>query len=144
MAAPMHAAAAPRALLNRLVRPSKPLEFAGLTGARTWTQRSPAYTAPSERAVRGNSFATQRCLYRRQPRTKSTFSISSVHRLPARSRSFSATAVQQKDHHFDTLKFVQRLKDEGFTEEQAVAMMRVLSDVIEERFVRHGGELGSC
>ena len=33
---------------------------------------------------------------------------------------------------------------EGFTEEQAVAMMRVLSDVIEERFVRHGGELGSC
>jgi hypothetical protein len=30
------------------------------------------------------------------------------------------------------LKFVQRLKDEGFSEEQAVAMMRVLSDVVEE------------
>ncbi|KAH0073930.1 DUF1640-domain-containing protein, partial [Aureobasidium melanogenum] len=30
------------------------------------------------------------------------------------------------------LKFVQRLKDEGFTEEQAVAMMKVLSDVVEE------------
>ncbi|KAL9079781.1 MAG: hypothetical protein Q9157_001353 [Trypethelium eluteriae] len=40
--------------------------------------------------------------------------------------------VRFRDHHFDTLKFVQRLKDEGFTEEQAVAMMKVLSDVIEE------------
>jgi len=48
-------------------------------------------------------------------------------------RNFSATARQARDHHFDTLKFVQRLKDEGFTEEQAVAMMKVLSDVIEER-----------
>ncbi|KAF2242588.1 DUF1640-domain-containing protein, partial [Trematosphaeria pertusa] len=47
-------------------------------------------------------------------------------------RGFSATAAPSKDHHFDTLKFVQRLKDEGFTEEQAVAMMKVLSDVIEE------------
>lgn len=50
-------------------------------------------------------------------------------------RSFSATAPQFKDHHFDTLKFVQRLKAEGFTEEQAEGMMRVLSDVIEERSV---------
>ncbi|KAK7903642.1 Protein fmp32, mitochondrial [Exophiala xenobiotica] len=50
---------------------------------------------------------------------------------PAR-RAFSSTSSQQKDHHFDTLKFVQRLKDEGFSEEQAVAMMRVLNDVIEE------------
>lgn len=50
---------------------------------------------------------------------------------PAR-RAFSASAIQQKDHHFDTLKFVQRLKGESFSEEQAVAMMRVLNDVIEE------------
>jgi hypothetical protein len=49
-------------------------------------------------------------------------------------RNFSATAYKARDHHFDTLKFVQRLKDEGFTEEQSEAMMRVLSDVIEERF----------
>ena len=48
-------------------------------------------------------------------------------------RGFSATAAQARDHHFDTLKFVQRLKEEGFTEEQAEGMMRVLSDVIEER-----------
>jgi hypothetical protein len=48
-------------------------------------------------------------------------------------RSFSSTPIRPRDHHFDTLKFVQRLKDEGFTEEQAEAMMKVLSDVIEER-----------
>jgi len=53
-------------------------------------------------------------------------------------RSFSTTARQPKDHHFDTLKFVQRLQEEGFTEEQAEGMMRVLSDVIEERSVCHG------
>jgi hypothetical protein len=49
-------------------------------------------------------------------------------------RNFSATAPQSKDHHFDTLKFVQRMEEEGFTEEQAEGMMRVLSDVIEERY----------
>lgn len=55
-----------------------------------------------------------------------------VESLP-RSRGFHATTRQGRDHHFDTLKFVQRLKEEGFTEEQSVAMMKVLSDVIEER-----------
>ncbi|KAL4961448.1 CCDC90 family protein [Aspergillus stella-maris] len=50
---------------------------------------------------------------------------------PAR-RAFHASAPRERDHHFDTLKFVQRLKDEGFSEEQAVAMMRVLNDVIQE------------
>ncbi|KFH42416.1 hypothetical protein ACRE_068590 [Hapsidospora chrysogenum ATCC 11550] len=48
--------------------------------------------------------------------------------------SFHTTAPRQRDHHFDTLKFVQRLESEGFTEEQAVAMMKVLNDVIEERY----------
>ena len=47
-------------------------------------------------------------------------------------RAFSTTRSHQKNHHFDTLKFVQRLKGEGFSEDQAVAMMRVLNDVIEE------------
>ena len=47
-------------------------------------------------------------------------------------RAFSATAPNRKDHQFDTLKFVQRLQQEGFNEEQAVAMMKVLGDVIEE------------
>ncbi|KAL2864570.1 CCDC90 family protein [Aspergillus lucknowensis] len=50
---------------------------------------------------------------------------------PAR-RAFHASAPRGRDHHFDTLKFVQRLKAEGFSEEQAVAMMRVLNDVIQE------------
>ena len=47
-------------------------------------------------------------------------------------RPFHTTAPRYRDHHFDTLKFVSRLKEEGFSEEQATAMMRVLSDVIEE------------
>ena len=50
---------------------------------------------------------------------------------PAR-RAFSTSRALKKDHHFDTLKFVQRLRGEGFSEDQAVAMMRVLNDVIEE------------
>lgn len=50
---------------------------------------------------------------------------------PAR-RAFHASAIMSRDHHFDTLKFVQRLKNEGFSEEQAVAMMKVLNDVIQE------------
>lgn len=45
---------------------------------------------------------------------------------------FSAAPHWGRDHHFDTLKVVQRLKDEGFSEEQSRAMMLVLSDVIEE------------
>jgi hypothetical protein len=57
---------------------------------------------------------------------------SAVGALPGR-RAFSRTVAARRDHHFDTLKFVQRLKDEGLTEEQSVAMMKILSDVIEER-----------
>ena len=52
--------------------------------------------------------------------------------LIAAVRAFSTTQNLARDHHFDTLKFVQRLKDEGFSEEQSKAMMLVLSDVIEE------------
>lgn len=47
-------------------------------------------------------------------------------------RAFHATPARQRDHHFDTLKFVKRLQAEGFSEEQAVAMMRVLNDIIQE------------
>jgi hypothetical protein len=38
----------------------------------------------------------------------------------------------RRTHHFDTLKFVQRLRNEGFSEEQSVALMKVLNDVIQE------------
>jgi predicted DsbA family dithiol-disulfide isomerase len=58
---------------------------------------------------------------------------SSVIQTTTLHRAFHATAPQYRDHHFDTLKFVQRLQEEGFTEAQSVAMMKVLSDVIEER-----------
>src|SRR5436190_7242655 len=47
-------------------------------------------------------------------------------------RAFHATTVRRRVHHFDTLKLVQRLKGEGFSEEQAVALMGVLNDVVEE------------
>lgn len=47
-------------------------------------------------------------------------------------RAFHATPARPRDHHFDTLKFVKRLQAEGFSEEQAVAMMRVLNDIIQE------------
>ncbi|KGO76796.1 Protein of unknown function DUF1640 [Penicillium italicum] len=50
---------------------------------------------------------------------------------PAR-RAFHATPARPRDHHFDTLKFVKRLQAEGFSEEQSVAMMRVLNDIIQE------------
>ncbi|OAA38642.1 hypothetical protein NOR_06670 [Metarhizium rileyi] len=51
---------------------------------------------------------------------------------PVLARFFHATSLQRRDHHFDTLKFVKRLQGEGFTEEQSVAMMKMLNDVIEE------------
>lgn len=47
-------------------------------------------------------------------------------------RAFHATPARPREHHFDTLKFVKRLQAEGFSEEQAVAMMRVLNDIIQE------------
>lgn len=50
----------------------------------------------------------------------------------SQTRAFHPSPTFARDHHFDTLKFVSRLKSEGFSEPQAVAMMRVLSDVIEE------------
>ncbi|KAL0468904.1 DUF1640 domain-containing protein [Neurospora intermedia] len=59
-------------------------------------------------------------------------SLNIVARNPSLRRSFHASAARRRDHHFDTLKFVQRLQEDGFTEEQSVAMMKVLNDVIEE------------
>ncbi|KAK1689499.1 hypothetical protein BDP55DRAFT_691626 [Colletotrichum godetiae] len=57
---------------------------------------------------------------------------SSILASPGLTRSFHATPSRQRDHHFDTLKFVQRMKSEGFTEVQAEATMKVLNDVIQE------------
>jgi hypothetical protein len=46
--------------------------------------------------------------------------------------SFSTTKPKRKDHYFDTLKLVERLKSDGFTEEQSQAVMRAVSAVVEE------------
>ncbi|KAK3300774.1 uncharacterized protein B0H64DRAFT_334306 [Chaetomium fimeti] len=67
-----------------------------------------------------------------QVNTQPIRGLSAIVRNPVLRRSFHATAPRRRDHHFDTLRFVQRLQEEGFTEEQSVAMMKVLNDVIEE------------
>ncbi|KAK5658868.1 hypothetical protein OQA88_1682 [Cercophora sp. LCS_1] len=84
-------------------------------------QRSSLHTAPVYRS------AGLYCQNINPPR-----SLSKIARDPSLRRSFHASAARRRDHHFDTLKFVQRLEEEGFTEDQAVAMMKVLNDVIEE------------
>lgn len=66
---------------------------------------------------------------------KSAFNrVGSPLQQPALRRAFHASPARRREHHFDTLKFVQKLQDEGFTEEQSVAMMKVLNDVIQERW----------
>ncbi|KAI9655642.1 MAG: hypothetical protein M1831_004794 [Alyxoria varia] len=51
----------------------------------------------------------------------------------ARPNSLHATKPKQRDHHFDTWKFTQRLQAEGgLSEAQSIALMRVLSDIISE------------
>ncbi|KAL8807480.1 MAG: hypothetical protein Q9182_000645 [Xanthomendoza sp. 2 TL-2023] len=88
----------------------------------------------------GNRAAPSHALSRRQnvrPRTTSTTPTPETNPLRAAYRilsqkPFSTTTYLFRDHHFDTLKLVQRLQDDGFSEEQSKAMMLVLSDVIEE------------
>ncbi|KAL8996104.1 MAG: hypothetical protein Q9169_004296 [Polycauliona sp. 2 TL-2023] len=73
-------------------------------------------------------------LQKSQPRPTSVAGKHPLH-TPYRILSqapFSTTSYLFRDHHFDTLKIVQRLADDGFSEEQSKAMMLVLSDVIEE------------
>jgi len=117
----MSMSALPKHMLPRLVPSSTAVRpaFAATTSANRWQQ------------ARRN--------YRTQPIVYKALRMREEYAAPtqpstAAIRHFSATARQLRDHHFDTLKFVQRLKDDGFTEEQAVAMMKVLSDVIEERY----------
>ncbi|KAF2441022.1 DUF1640-domain-containing protein [Karstenula rhodostoma CBS 690.94] len=90
-----------------------------------------SFAPPSERTSRAHSTSRQ-CLHANTWRARPAQQPQNITSILSSHRHFSATSARPKDHHFDTLKFVQRLKDEGFTEEQAVAMMRVLSDVIEE------------
>ena len=133
MAAPtIHAAAVPRFLLPKLSWSTRAVRPAALGALEARRQRSSAAsrrcaTAPVTAAIQQQPLQHWRSR-QSQPAAGHTPA------LEAR-RHFSATAPQLRDHHFDTLKFVQRLKDEGFTEEQAEGMMKVLGDVIEERCV---------
>ena len=96
-------------------------------------RRHRSSAAPEERATTPITSALQRQRALRIRKEAIPSAAGYISALESR-RKFSATAPQFKDHHFDTLKFVQRLKEEGFTDEQAEGMMRVLGDVIEERF----------
>lgn len=110
-----------------------------IAAAQNIQQRHHASVAQCQRsAARDGSCATPSVRPERHStilsaaRHVSTGSRSGRSSLALQRQSFSTTAPRPRDHHFDTLKFVQRLKEEGFSEEQAAAMMKVLSDVVEE------------
>jgi hypothetical protein len=125
----IHTTVFPRFLLPQLTWCSRAIRPAALGALEARRHRSSL--GPKQRVAGPVSTALQR----RPTRQKATPHLyAGASALEAR-RPFSASAPQLKDHHFDTLKFVQRLKEEGFTEEQAEGMMRILGDVIEERCV---------
>lgn len=102
-----------------------PLPTKGLVSSNKHIRRSILSTAPRHK---DDGQALSPLISHRQilPLTRNSY-IARNHR-----QCFSTNPILSRDHHFDTLKFVQRLKDEGFSEEQSKAMMLVLSDVIEE------------
>ncbi|CAJ2501637.1 Uu.00g044900.m01.CDS01 [Anthostomella pinea] len=93
--------------------------------------RAAAYTSQDQRLCRTAGLHTAHGVTQRSP-TRPPLASSILLRNPSLRRSFHVTPRLGRDHHFDTLKFVQRLQSEGFTEEQSAAMMKVLNDVIEE------------
>ncbi|KAJ4984458.1 duf1640 domain-containing protein [Stagonosporopsis vannaccii] len=121
-------------ILSRTAIPRFLLPQSSWTGAIAFR---PAAQNAFEARRRRSSTAPERCLSRPlitalQRQKQPTWSATRFTPAVESRRSFSVTAPQLKDHHFDTLKFIQRLKEEGFTDEQAEGMMRVLGDVIEE------------
>ncbi|KAI0859602.1 DUF1640-domain-containing protein [Xylaria cubensis] len=111
------------------------LSWTGSAGPAQSTLRAAAFASASHQATqypRTAAFHTgrqsPRCIVSRPHNKK----LSITQRHPSLCRAFHATASRGRDHHFDTLKFVQQLQSEGFTEDQSVAMMKVLNDVIEE------------
>jgi hypothetical protein len=138
MASTLQAVAGPRFLLpkiSRRVTSIRPTSIAALgnTSNRLYEYDSGRLRATAIRQNDAQSCSNTHNPYKRSSIHQRLANTSFWNTSRALSRPFSSTASRFRDHHFDTLKFVQRLKDEGFTEEQAVAMMKVLSDVIEER-----------
>jgi hypothetical protein len=131
-ASSMQATALPRILLPQVSWSARAIRPAGLGALEARRHRSSLASRCAPSPI--TTALQQRVRPWQGTSSQSATGLTST--LEAR-RHFSATAPQLKDHHFDTLKFVQRLKDEGFTEEQAEGMMRILSDVIEERYVSY-------
>lgn len=138
MAATTNIAHIPRFLLPQLTWTARATRSLGPLAIRTSTPRTiPTKNQPTSQLNR-------RSITTRNPARPSTILTTSKPVRPNPShnhdltlhlsphRPFSTTASHPRDHHFDTLKFVQRLRDEGFSEPQAIATMKVLSDVIEE------------
>ncbi|KAK8050049.1 hypothetical protein PG994_011779 [Apiospora phragmitis] len=125
----MHAAQSlPRFLLPRISWQGPATTSRGFKSGIILSQHIQAATFQPDNA--SGSSTSWRALHsetRSQPQRPS-----SILRNPALRRSFHSTVPRMRDHHFDTLKFVQRLQSEGFTEDQSAAMMKVLNDVIEE------------
>jgi hypothetical protein len=123
MASPTISQVLPRFLLPKLSWQPVPLHHNAVRALSNIPTRYNGVPKPTDPPAR--KLITR---YNASLRPKSSILENRAHR-----RAFHATARRARDHHFDTLKFVQRLQEEGFTEPQAVAMMKVLSDVIEER-----------
>jgi hypothetical protein len=129
---PIQATALPRLMLPQLSRSTRTIRPAALGALEARRHRSsPTFgqCAPSPITTALQQRTT------RQWRTGSPCFAAGCTSILDTCRHFSATAPQLRDHHFDTLKFVQRLREEGFSEEQAEGMMKILGDVIEERYV---------
>ncbi|KAL8842476.1 MAG: hypothetical protein Q9176_002628 [Flavoplaca citrina] len=144
------AAAVPRFLLPQLTwRPLFPQTFASRPQINPSFSTRKALTNPPHRTLtsiaqpwydhgrKSRPTSSHSNIHKSQPRPSSAAGRETSNPLRAAFRilsqkPFSTTAYLFRDHHFDTLKLVQRLKDEGFSEEQSKAMMLVLSDVIEE------------
>lgn len=128
MAKPSLSTTLPRFLLPRLSWQATPVHHNTIRALSTLsTSYTPSFESSHTTASRPVCRAKHNACGQLKP---------SILANPAHHRAFRATARQSRDHHFDTLKFVQRLREEGFTEAQSVAMMKVLSDVIEERLAQ--------
>ncbi|KJX94849.1 DUF1640-domain-containing protein [Zymoseptoria brevis] len=109
----------------------------GLVPRLSWTASSirPAttsfarhHTSPQQQQLPSRSTAT--AAFARNAWASRRASPSSIRHAAA--CAFSTTAPLKKDHHFDTLKFVQSLEASGFSKAQSESIMRVLDSVIEE------------
>ncbi|KAK4240828.1 hypothetical protein C8A03DRAFT_31104 [Achaetomium macrosporum] len=96
------------------------------------TTRGTEWQLSSKKSIHTTGMVSMKDMMRDTTIPRPGRSLTSVVRNPVLRRSFHVSAARRRDHHFDTLRFVQRLQEEGFTEEQSVAMMKVLNDVIEE------------